>query len=159
MPSSRLRRGRSVADSYTGSATMGSMARDIIHPAELSDPSPYNHSHAIVEDGVLFMSGQVAVDREGNTVGDDAETQARKAFENVGHLLDAVDRDFGDVTKVTSYLVDAQETYDGFMRAYRSVFETPPYPCHTVLGVATLPSPALLVELEVEVPVEASDDS
>ena len=135
------------------------MAREILRPDELSDPTPHNHSHAIVEDGVLFMSGQVAVDRDGNTVGDGAETQAEKAFENVGHILEAVGRDFDDVRKVTSYLVDAQESYDGFIRAYRSVFEEPPYPCHTVLGVATLPSPELLVELEVEVPVDESDVS
>lgn len=131
------------------------MARKVVLPEELSDPRPHNHSHAIVAGGQLDVSGQVAVDGDGNRVGDDIETQARQAFDNVRQILDAVDRDVSDVVKLTSYLVDAQDNYEGFMRVYETVFDAEPYPCHTILGVATLPSPELLVELEVEVPMEA----
>lgn len=119
-------------------------------PDELYDSTSLNYTHAIVADGTLHVSGQVATDSDGNSVGDDIETQARQAFENVGHILDEVDCSFDDVVKVTSYLVDIHENYEGFKSVYDEFFEGQP-PCHTMLGVEKLASKDWLVEIEVDV--------
>lgn len=128
-----------------------------IHPDGLADSRPHHFTPAVVANGTLFVSGQVGVDADGERAGNDVESQARQAFENVDTLLGAVDPGYGleDVTKVTSYLVDVERNYERFHGIYREVFSTEPYPCHTALGIERLPTDKLLVELEVEVPIES----
>jgi enamine deaminase RidA (YjgF/YER057c/UK114 family) len=128
------------------------MGRTVINPPELKDTKQFGYSHAIVEDGTLYVSGQVAMDADSNIVGDDIATQTRKALENVGHLLDAVDRDHSDIAKVRSYIVDVHDRGEEFHEVWMDFFE-PPYPCHTMIGVDALAFPEYLVELEIEAPV------
>lgn len=129
------------------------MAREVIRPDELFDATELDYTHAIVADGTLYMSGQIGADENGEVVGDDVSTQTRQAFENVGTILDEVERDFDDVVKITSYLVGPQDHYEEYKSAWREFFAEP-YPCHTMLGVEQLARDDLLVELEVEVPIE-----
>jgi enamine deaminase RidA (YjgF/YER057c/UK114 family) len=123
-------------------------------PDGLYDSTERQYVHAIVADGTLHMSGQVATDAGGNAVGEDIETQTRQAFENVGRILEEAGADFEDVVKVTSYLVDVQGDYDGYKTVFGEFFDDP-LPCHTMLGVADLADEAFLVELEVEAPLPA----
>lgn len=128
------------------------MQHTTVMPDELYDSTENLYTHAIVADGRLYMSGQVAIDETGGVSGDDIETQARLAFENVGSILTEVDLEFSDVVKVTSYLTDLRRDYDAFKAVYGEVFSDG-YPCHTLLGVDELGKPDLLVELEVEAPL------
>lgn len=128
------------------------MSRTEIMPDDLYDSTRNQYVHAIVEDGTLYMSGQVARDPNGDVVGDAIEPQTRQAFENVGAILDEAGADFDDVTKVTSYLTAIHDDYDGYKAAFADYFDAP-YPCHTMLGVEALAHPDLRVELEVEVPL------
>jgi len=121
-------------------------------PEGLYDSTERQYVHAVVADGTLYMSGQVATDRDGNVVGEEIETQTRQALENVGEILESVDAGFDDVVKVTSYLVDIHGDYDGYKSVFGEFFEDP-LPCHTMLGVADLADEAFLVELEVETPL------
>lgn len=129
------------------------MARQVIDPDELPDSSKHAYSHAIVADETLWMSGQVGMDGNRNLAGDDIESQARQAFDNVRAILDAVDRGFDDVTKVTTHMVEPQSRFDAFFEVWTDVFAEP-YPCHTVVGVDQLAGEEYLVELEVEMPVD-----
>ena len=133
------------------------MPRYAINPPELKDARGIGYNHAIVEGGRFYMAGQVAMDADSNVVGNDIETQARKAYENVGILLDAVGKTFADVAKVTTHIVDPVEHYyDGYKEVYWETFDEP-YPCHTVLGHDQLANEDYLVEVEVEVPLSDSD--
>ncbi|MFC4988607.1 RidA family protein [Saliphagus infecundisoli] len=131
------------------------MDRTEIHPDGLADSRPHHFTPATVADGRLYVSGQVGVTADGEPAGDDVASQSRQAFANVETLLADVGSGYGldDVIKLTSYLVDVRRTYEPFHAVYREVFLAEPYPCHTVLGVDGLPTEALLVELEVEVPL------
>jgi len=103
------------------------------------------------------MAGKVAMDADSNVVGNDIETQARKAYENVGILLNAIDKSYGDVSKVTTHIVDpAEHYYNGYKTVYWETFSEP-YPCHTVLGHEQLANEDYLVEIEVKVPLSAVD--
>lgn len=133
------------------------MDRLAVNPEPLKDARSIGYNHAIIADGAFYMAGQVAMDADSNVVGDDIETQARKAYENVGHLLDAIGKGYEDVAKVTTHVVDPKERYfDGYKAVYMDTFSEP-YPCHTVLGAAQLAHEAYLVEVEIEVPLSEAD--
>jgi enamine deaminase RidA (YjgF/YER057c/UK114 family) len=128
-----------------------------INPPELKDAREIGYNHARIEEGTFHMAGQVAMDADSTVVGDDIGTQAEKVYENIGILLEAIDKGFADVAKVTTHIVDpATHYYDGYKRVYWETFEEP-YPCHTVLGHAQLADEAYLVEVEVDVPLSAAD--
>jgi 2-iminobutanoate/2-iminopropanoate deaminase len=133
------------------------MERYLVNPPELKGARAIGYNHAIVANGEFTMAGQVAMDGDGEIVGDDIGTQAEKAYENVGILLSAVGKDFPDVTKVTTHIVDPATNYfDGYKEAYWETFSEP-YPCHTVLGPHQLAHEEYLVEVEVEVPFTDED--
>lgn len=128
------------------------MARLAINPPELKDARSIGYNHAIIDGGTFYMAGQVAMDADSNVIGEDIETQARKVYENVGILLDAVGKTYADVTKVTTHIVEPSEHYHaGYKSVYDEIFEEP-YPCHTVLGHQGLANEDYLVEVEIEVP-------
>ncbi|WP_331234516.1 RidA family protein [Natronorarus salvus] len=133
------------------------MERYLVNPPELKDARAIGYNHAIVANGEFTMAGQVAMDSEGEIVGDDIRTQAERAYENVGILLSAVGKGFADVTKVTTHIVDLSTHYfDGYKDVYWEAFSEP-YPCHTVLGAHQLAHEGYLVEVEVEVPFTDRD--
>jgi enamine deaminase RidA (YjgF/YER057c/UK114 family) len=95
-------------------------------------PPVGNYSHAVrvdVHDGVLlFVSGQVAIDRRGNLVGaGDMARQTEQAFEN----LDA------DMTQLQA------------VRDVRARYVPDPPPASTTVQVAGLFRPDALIEVEV----------
>lgn len=126
------------------------MGREAYSPEQLSE-TPY--SHAIVENGNLYMAGQVARDADGNIVGDDLETQSRKVFENIEVILDAVGKELSDVAKVTVYIIGDHDSLDGYKKVYNETFEEP-YPCQTVLGTRSLGGSNVMIEIEAEVPMD-----
>jgi 2-iminobutanoate/2-iminopropanoate deaminase len=72
---------------------------------------PISHYTDAVRAGdLLFVSGIVGVDANGDLVGgDDVVAQARQVFENIGAILAAASCAFGDVVKVTIYLTDVDD--------------------------------------------------
>lgn len=133
------------------------MERYAVNPPSLKDARSVGYNHAIIANGTFYMAGQVAMDADSNIVGDDISTQAGKAYENVGTLLDAIHKGFGDVVKVTTHIIEPYERYfDGYKTVYRETFDEP-YPCHTVLGTHQLAHEGYLVEIEVDVPLRDED--
>lgn len=133
------------------------MEQYAINPAPLKDARSIGYNHAIIADGTFYMAGQVAMDADSNIIGDDIETQARKAYENVGILLDTIGKSFDDIVKVTTHIIEPYDRYfDGYKTVYQETFEEP-FPCHTVLGTHQLAHEGYLVEIEVDVPISAGD--
>lgn len=126
------------------------MTRRAFSPGELAE-TPYNHG--IVDNGKFYMSGQVPRDSDGNVVGKDLEAQTRKTFSNIELLLDRVNKDLDDVAKVTVYIMGKQDSLNGYKKVYDEVFSEP-YPCQTVIGTAPLGDSPVMIEIEVEVPME-----
>ena len=126
------------------------MARRAISPDKLATTS---YSHGTVAGGTFYMAGQVPRDSDGNVVGEDLESQTKKTFQNIGVLLDEIDRGFDDIAKVTVYIIEEQESLDGYKRVYEERF-TEPYPCQTVIGTRPLGDSPVQIEIEAEVPME-----
>lgn len=125
----------------------------IINPATLPDSVSRLYSQARVENGTLYVSGQVGWNEENAVAGDDITSQTRRALRNIGIILDAVGKEYADVAKVTSYFVNIDEDFAAYKDVWAEFFDDP-YPCHTAIGVAGLAEPELLVELEFELPLE-----
>jgi len=133
------------------------MERLLVNPTELKDARSIGYNHAVIENGEFSMAGQVAMDANGEIVGDDIESQARRAYENLGHLLSAIGKEFADVTKVTTHIVDPHSNYyDGYKEVYWETFAEP-YPSHTVLGVHQLAHEDYLVEIEIDLALTDAD--
>ena len=74
--------------------------------------TPISHSaHAVRADGpLLFVSGVVPVDEQGDLAGgDDVVEQARAVFRNLEAVLAAGGASFADVVKVTVFLTDVDD--------------------------------------------------
>ncbi len=68
------------------------------------------YSQAVSSGGVMYLSGQVALDpASGELVGDTIEEQAARALENLGSVLAAAGSGFDRVLKTTVYLIDMNE--------------------------------------------------
>lgn len=126
------------------------MEPDVIAPAGLADTRADQYSQARVEGRRVYVSGMVGRDEQFDPVGDDTETQARQAFANVETILEAAGCGLGDVSTVTSYLVDAQRRYPAYECVWKDVFDSEPYPCHTAVGVAELVREGFVIEIDVE---------
>lgn len=138
-------------------AVLPIMEKLAINPSELKDAREIGYNHAIIANGDFYMAGQVAMDADSNVVGDDIETQARKAYANVEILLEAIGKSFDDIAKVTTHIIDPYERYyNGYKEVYWEMFDEP-YPCHTVLGAHQLAHEDYLLEIEIEVPLSETD--
>src|SRR5262249_15177635 len=94
----------SVSNSVRCLERGGTMGRELINPPDLH-PAP-GFSHIAVAGGrrLVFVAGQVALDREFNVVGgDDLGAQTRAAMENVGRALEAVGAGWDDIVRRTVY--------------------------------------------------------
>ncbi len=126
----------------------------IYSPEALGEPlGLYEHiSRVQASSELLYLAGQLAVDREGNVVGEnDFESQMRQVFSNIREALRSADADFGDVFKFTTYLTDS-ENIEHFMRVrsdlFPELFSSQKFPPNTLLIVDRLVHSEFLIEVE-----------
>ena len=104
-------------------------------------------SQGIQIGNAVYTSGQVAMDSDGNVVGEgDMKAQARRALENVQSVLEAAGASMGDVVKVTVYVTDISRL--GETHEVRGEFFPDPPPASTGIKVSALAFPGLLIEIE-----------
>ena len=95
----------------------------------------------------LYVSGQVGVDSRGK-LQPGFDKQAVQVWKNIGQVLKAAGMGYKDIVKITSFITDGR--YLLANRAAREQFiSSEPYPASTLLVVAGLADPAMLVEIEV----------
>jgi 2-iminobutanoate/2-iminopropanoate deaminase len=105
--------------------------------------SPAPLSQVVRGGGLVYLSGQVPFDADGQLAGEDIETQARQVFDNMRRNLAAAGCSFRDVLKVNAFLADLADA-PGYNAVYEQAF-SPPYPARTTVGAA-LPGFRLEVE-------------
>lgn len=97
---------------------------------------------------LIFISGTVAMDDQGNVIGPgDMETQARAVFQQIGKLLQEAGATLRDVVKITVFVTDISQ-YDKFCSARKEVYGDGPYPTSSLVEVAGLGEDGHLVEVE-----------
>jgi 2-iminobutanoate/2-iminopropanoate deaminase len=96
---------------------------------------------------LLFVSGQAAIDGNGQIVGvGDFDAQAEQVFANLERVLSAGGSSLRNVIKVTIFLRD-MSNFDKIVEL-RGRYFTPPYPADTIVEVSSLYSPQALLEIE-----------
>jgi 2-iminobutanoate/2-iminopropanoate deaminase len=99
------------------------------------------YSQAVVVEGWVYTSGQVALDAgTGELVGDDFETQARKVLANLAAVLGAAGCSFSDVVKATVYVTDLAD-FPALNRLYAEAMGDH-RPARSTVQVAALPKGA-----------------
>ena len=120
--------------------TLRHIQPDSIHPTP-------GYTHVVVGSGVVALSGQIALDREGRLVGrGDVAAQAGQVFANLEAGLAAVGAGLSDVLRLNTYITDAQ-----FIAAFREVRDRilpSPQPASTLVVVSALADPEWLIEIE-----------
>jgi enamine deaminase RidA (YjgF/YER057c/UK114 family) len=126
------------------------MALQHTNPDGVSKPTGY--THVVSGQGrLVFISGQVAIDKDGNVVGEgDLARQAEQVFENLSTCLASAGATFADVTKMTTFIVGYQASRDRpVLSAVRQKYlpaQNPP--ASTLVGVQALATPAIMIEIE-----------
>ncbi len=127
------------------------MEKNFVNPQTLLTPRGYTHSVAV--EGarkLVFIAGQVAVDKEGKLVGaGDLKVQIKQAAENLIAALAAVGAKPSDIVKMNTYIVNYKQSDYAAMREARAVlFPQGDPPASTLIGVQSLAVEGLLVEIE-----------
>lgn len=102
------------------------------------------YSVAAEASGLVFLSGQVALDGDGNPAGTTAD-QARQIMTQIGGLLSDVGLDYSDIVKTTIFLADIGE-FGAVNEVYGAFFDADP-PARSTVEVAALPK-GVSVEIE-----------
>jgi 2-iminobutanoate/2-iminopropanoate deaminase len=119
---------------------------EIIAPKGMYTTPSYNHVARV--GNLLFLAGQVARDQHGNLVApNNAAAQARQVYRNIGTALAAAGAGFGDVVKITTYLLDRADSSAVTQVRYEHLGDH--RPPHTGLIIAGLGSPEVRLEVDV----------
>jgi enamine deaminase RidA (YjgF/YER057c/UK114 family) len=119
-----------------------------INPDGIAAPKGYTHVVEARGSHMVFISGQIALDVQGNVVGiDDMGAQAEQVFKNLQAALAEVKAGFDDVVKFTYFVVDIAQ-----MQAVRDVRDryvnAEHLPASSAVEVRRLVLPELLLEVE-----------
>lgn len=131
---------------------MSPVRRNNIQPDALSKRVVGGHvlySHVVVVEGrrTVFVSGQLARDRDGNAVGKgDMRAQIRQVGENLKAALEAAGASLADLVKTTTYVTDIDEFFKHV--DVRMQYLGPALPTSTTVEVRKLAHPDFMVEIE-----------
>ena len=111
-------------------------------------PEPISHfTHVVRADRLVFVSGCVASDEHGRTVGgSDVIAQARQVHENLKRCLAAAGATFADVCKVTVFLKNVADREQ--VNTVRQQYFGTSRPASTLLEISRLVRDDLLLEIE-----------
>ena len=129
------------------------MPVELFNPEGLAKPDVYRQVAVATGTRLVFISGQVARDADGSAVGTgNLARQVQQAITNVATAVTSAGGTFEDIAKLTIYVVDwAPEKMDalgtGVMNAAGEL-GIDPTKAVTLIGVAALAEPDLLVEIE-----------
>ncbi|HEY4277366.1 MAG TPA: RidA family protein [Conexibacter sp.] len=124
------------------------MAKRSINPKGMAPPlGPYVHVVVPPPGRLVFCSGAVAYDADGEVVGvGDVVAQTRQVMENLRRALAAAGATFDDVVKITSFVIDVSEYAK--IAPVREEYLSAPYPASSMVEVNGLMQPELLIEIE-----------
>ena len=131
---------------------MSDLQKSVLIPEGVAPPGgKYTHAIRVCGGELLFISGQVAIDPAGEFVGEnDAASQTRQVFDNIGNVLKTAGGSFDDVVELMCYIV-GRDSVPGYMEARTAIFEEifpdGNYPTATLLVIEGLADERFLVEV------------
>lgn len=139
------------------------MAVNLIRrPEGLGEPlGRYSHVSIATGSQLVTVAGQVGIASSGDLPGDGSlGAQVEQAYRNVRTALESAGATFGDVIRMTTFLVGADKI-EGFMAArtavFKDIFPDGNYPPNTLLVVSRLVEERFDVEIEAMAVIEGSE--
>lgn len=126
------------------------MSRIITNPAELHDPSGFGYSHVAHAENnpLVFIAGQYGSGADGQVVASDFDTQAERAFDNLGTALRAVGLDYPNVLRLGTFVVDHDLDRLATIGKLVDRHWGKAAPAQTLIQVAGLALPGMLFEVD-----------
>jgi 2-iminobutanoate/2-iminopropanoate deaminase len=111
--------------------------RETVH-AEGAPAAAGPYSHAVISNGLIFLSGQTPVDpNTGSLVDGSIGDQTRRCLDNLAIVAAAAGAQLADAVRVGIYVTDIS-TFKDVNEAYGTYFVSDP-PARSTIGVAALP--------------------
>ena len=132
---------------------MAGTERQVVNTDKAPQPlGAYSQAIRVKAGELLYIAGQVGVDKAGNLAGDGSlAAQTRQTYENLGGILESVGASFSDVVEFTTYVV-GRESVQPFMAAradiFPSLYPNGDYPPNTLLVIEGLVREEFLVEIK-----------
>lgn len=125
------------------------MDRRIVNPWTWQEAFGFNHGHEVSgAERTLYLAGQVSLDADGQLVHEgDMAAQINKSIDNIEAVLAAADMTLANVVRLNIYTTDVDDLLANAAVLGRLAEAGCRY-TSTLLGVARLAFPELLVELE-----------
>jgi len=115
----------------------------VVVASPLAAPAVGPYSQAIKVDNLIFVSGQIPIDKEAkHIVGTDIATQTRQCLNNLRAILEATGATLSHVAKTTVYL-KSLEHFKEMNAAYKEFFPMDP-PARACVEVSRLPGNVLI---------------
>jgi len=141
-----------VAIFQTSKPTPQSKEFHIFNPDTLAKPTAgYSHVAEVTGGKIVYIAGQVAIDRSGNLVGkDDFRAQVQQVFENLKSAVEASGGDFHNVIKLNYYCAEGVDPAQvPIVREIRDKYvNTANPPTSTFVVVKRLVRPEWLIEVD-----------
>ena len=123
------------------------MAKQVIEVPGLFDARTRGYVQCITVGELVYVSGQVGWDQQGQVVSTEFAPQARQALRNVVTVLEAAGARPEDITSLTLYLTDMTRLPE--YRAIKDEVLGPIETTSTAVAVAALALPELQIEVTV----------
>ena len=126
------------------------MDAERINPAGLARPSGFSHAVSATAGRMVFLAGQIGMDRDGKLAEGGVVPQFEQAFGNLLTALAAAGGQPSDLVSLTIYLTDVPD-YQAHAREIGAVWRRlagTEYPAMAAVGVTRLWLPELLVEIQ-----------
>jgi reactive intermediate/imine deaminase len=121
---------------------------ELLIPETMPKSVGYSQVATVTGGKIVFVAGQVALDKSGNVVGkDDFRAQVQQVFENLKAAVEAAGGNFGDVIKLNSYFLDFSHLAE-FREVRDKYINLKNPPASTAVQVSRLFRPEFLVEIE-----------
>jgi 2-iminobutanoate/2-iminopropanoate deaminase len=126
------------------------MSKKLINPKELFDSSGSGYSQAVIdtETGLLFISGQVDWNQQYEVTEKSVEGQLRRVLINLEVILEAAGSSVDLLLQVRAYVRGELGEHMSTLGPILAEFLGESRPTLTGIGVASLASPEILVEIE-----------
>ena len=125
------------------------MERNIHNPWTWQDELGFVQAHQVTGAGrVPYCAGQTAVDDDGRPNGGDMGAQMEQALDNLETVLSQAGFSLADVTRMNTYVTDMEAYWEHAGVVVRRLAGADCRPSGTLLHVAGLAMPELVIELE-----------
>ena len=121
--------------------------KKVSNPRTVAPPlKPYYSNAVRVSSGpLLFIAGQLAIDKAGKVVGRGTSPQAVQVLENIRAILVANKADMKDIVQVTVYVTDMRAFHD--IADIRMKYFPKDGPSSVIVEVSKLAVPGLQIEI------------